>query len=105
MSDCKRNAREMVPSEASSEATLSKKTKTGAGTCELRSRSCDMELRNTHLLEGWQEKSVSSATSVNSAGTVVSGEFCSDQFPLSCCSSNETSEVVKGNTKLMDLEV
>jgi hypothetical protein len=38
------------------------------------------------------------------AGDLCSS-FCTDQFPSSCCSSNESSEVMRDNLRRLDLEV
>ncbi|XP_062177591.1 cyclin-dependent kinase inhibitor 7 isoform X2 [Alnus glutinosa] len=37
------------------------------------------------------------------AGDLCSS-FCTDQFPSSCCSSNESSEVMRDNLRRLDLE-
>ncbi|XP_057421814.1 cyclin-dependent kinase inhibitor 7-like [Lotus japonicus] len=97
MSDCKRSASTIAAMEedyvsSSSGPTISKKRKTTPS--------------NSHcfLIEF---PHISPETSLNSAGTVVSGESCLDRSPLSsCCSSShvaDTGESVK--TAPLDLEV
>ncbi|KAK4258756.1 hypothetical protein QN277_005168 [Acacia crassicarpa] len=68
------------------------------------SRSSELELcssgdhhRCTHLCEGLHDMKASPATSVNSAGTVVSGDTFSDRS-FSCCSSN----IVKSSSGIVD---
>ena len=105
MGDCKRSARKIATMEASNEATMYKKRKTMVGSSELQLRSSNVVLGNAHLLQGCHETVVSPASSVNSDGTVVSGELYSGSFLHSCCSSNENSEVVKDSITPLDLEV
>ncbi|KAI4295634.1 hypothetical protein L6164_035657 [Bauhinia variegata] len=104
MADCKRVTETISFVEASSGATMSKKRKARVSSCELQLRSLNVEFRESHLLEECNDTTFSSASSANSAGTLVSGEFFSDQFPSSCCSSNETGELVKDSATPLDLE-
>ncbi|XP_061367143.1 cyclin-dependent kinase inhibitor 7 [Gastrolobium bilobum] len=112
--DCKRCAPTIAAMEDASLSgtTISKKRKTNsAASRELQLHFSDMQyLSNSHYSFGdFPDITVSPETSVNSTGTVVSGEFYSDRSPLSCCSSTyviETGEVVKElETKPLDLEL
>lgn len=88
MSECKRCTVTIVPMEeaSSSEPTISKKRKTS-------------QLRSSDTHHWFFDTTVSPEASVNSAGTVVSGEPCSDR---SCCSSSHVKEL---HTAPLDLQV
>jgi len=96
MSECKRCALTIVPMEeaSSSEPTISKKRKTAAT-----ANSASFQLRSSHAHHRFPDTTVSPEASVNSAGTVVSGEPCSDR---SCCSSSHVKEL---HTAPLDLQV
>ncbi|CAL0313543.1 unnamed protein product [Lupinus luteus] len=72
-------------------------------------RCAVMEFVSSNFSKKRKTNSTSPENSANSAGTVVSGEFHSDRYPLSSCSSAVKSgegEVVKEhNTTPLDLEV
>ncbi|OIV93275.1 hypothetical protein TanjilG_23116 [Lupinus angustifolius] len=72
-------------------------------------RCAVMEIVSSNVSKRRKTSSTSPENSVNSAGTVVSGEFRSDRYPLSSCSSAVKSgegEVVKElNTTPLDPEV
>ncbi|XP_014508170.1 cyclin-dependent kinase inhibitor 7 isoform X1 [Vigna radiata var. radiata] len=87
MSECKRCTVTIVPMEeaSSSEPTISKKRKTS-------------QLRSSDTHHWFFDTTVSPEASVNSAGTVVSGEPCSDR---SCCSSSHVKEL---HTAPLDLQ-
>ena len=110
MGDCKRCAPSTAAMEvSSSEANVSKKRKTTSSEFPLRSSDAQRLPNSRHSVPNFPDTTVSPEASVNSAGTVVSGEFSSDRSSLSCCSSNyvvETGEVVKEpDTMPLDLEV
>ncbi|KAG2409098.1 Cyclin-dependent kinase inhibitor 7 Inhibitor/interactor of CDK protein [Vigna angularis] len=87
MSECKRCTLTIVPMEeaSSSEPTISKKRKTAAT-----ANSASFQLRSSDTHHWFPDTIVSPEASVNSAGTVVSGEPCSDR---SCCSSSHVKEL------------
>ncbi|KAF7840853.1 cyclin-dependent kinase inhibitor 7-like [Senna tora] len=97
MSDYKRSVSTIAGmEETSSGASMSKRRRTSGGgggsDGELVLFSSGERLigRDAHLPEGLHEDmtvSFSTGCSVNSTGTVVSGEICPDRL-LSCCSSN-----------------
>ncbi|KAI9123801.1 hypothetical protein K1719_005101 [Acacia pycnantha] len=81
-------------------AFMSKKRKpsvAGSGSSELELCSSGEHHRSTHLCEGLHDMKVSPTSSVNSAGTVVSGETFSGRS-FSCCSSN----IVKTSSGIVD---
>ena len=84
---CKRNA---VEDGSSAGAAVSKKRRV------VGLASSNVELENQSLCMEY--------SGGMNAGDLCSS-FCTDQFPASCCSSNESSEVVRDNLRLLDLEV
>ncbi|KAK7362656.1 hypothetical protein VNO77_04775 [Canavalia gladiata] len=107
MADCKRCAFPIAAMEESSSCgpTISKKRKTVAATSSsfgLQLRSSEQYLPNSHYsLGNFPDITVSPEASVNSAGTVVSGELGSDHSLLSCCSSSYVKEL---DSTPLDLE-
>lgn len=106
MSDCKRSA----PTFSAMEETSPKKRKTTASALQLRSSEMQHHLTNSQYSLGcFPSITVSPETSLNSYGTVVSDEFCTDRSPRSSCSSSYvivTGEVVKEpDSPPLDLEV
>ncbi|ESW28542.1 hypothetical protein PHAVU_003G295400 [Phaseolus vulgaris] len=97
MSECKRCVLTIVPMEeaSSTEPIVSKKRKTAATAT---ANSASFQLRSTDTRHCFPDTTVSPEPSVNSAGTVVSGELCSDR---SCCSSNHVKEL---HTAPLDLQ-
>lgn len=99
MGDYKRGVSTIAAMDTSSGASMSKKRKTsggGSGSCELELCFSGRRLRSKHLREGLHDMTVSPASSVSSAGTVVSEELFPDRL-LSSCSRN-----VKTNTDVAD---
>ncbi|TKY59105.1 Cyclin-dependent kinase inhibitor 7 [Spatholobus suberectus] len=96
MGECKRCALTIAAMEeaSSSEPTISKKRKTTANSAN----SFELQLRSSNTQQWFPDTTVSAEASVNSAGTVVSGEFCSDR---SCCSSSYVKEL---HTTPLDLQ-
>lgn len=91
MGDCARNCKRNAVVEGSSTAAAAvAKRRRVVGLA-----SSNVELENQRLCMD--------SGGVN-AGDLCSS-FCTDQFPASCCSSNESSEVVRGNLRCLDLEV
>nr|XP_023912856.1 cyclin-dependent kinase inhibitor 7-like isoform X1 [Quercus suber] len=64
--------------------------------------SSDVELHDARFCFDSPEKTVNSGRVMNAGDLCTS--FCMDQFPVSCCSSNESSEVVRDGFSLIDLE-
>ncbi|RDX86359.1 Cyclin-dependent kinase inhibitor 7, partial [Mucuna pruriens] len=97
MGECKRCALAIAAMEeaSSSEPIISKKRKT---TASANSASFELQLRSSDTQRWFPDTTVSPEASVNSAGTVVSGEFCSDR---SCCSSSYVKEL---HTTPLDLQ-
>ncbi|XP_059433431.1 cyclin-dependent kinase inhibitor 7-like [Corylus avellana] len=83
--NCKRNA---VVEGSSAGAGVSKRRRVVG----LASSNVDLENQSLCMDSGGMN-----------AGDLCSS-FCTDQFPASCCSSNESSEVVRDNLRLLDLE-
>lgn len=111
MGDYKRSVSSIAAMDTASGPSMSKRRKTsvgGGGGCELELCSSGEQLRNRHLREGLHDVTVSPASSVNSAETVVSGEVFSDRL-MSCLSSNvKTSPGVADSSTTptpLDLEV
>ncbi|KAG2703579.1 hypothetical protein I3843_06G136300 [Carya illinoinensis] len=105
MGDCTRNCKRNAPLEGSS---------TGATAASKRRRIVSLPDENVEL-EKYPARSFvdlpeNAAAQANSADTraanagVLRSSFCEDQLTASCCSSNESSEVVRDNLRLMDLE-
>ncbi|XP_028765819.1 cyclin-dependent kinase inhibitor 7-like [Neltuma alba] len=99
MADNKRSISVIADMDTSSRALVSKKRKpavagSGSASSELELCSSVDRLRSTHLWEGLHDMTVSPASSVSSAGTVLSGRS------FSCCSSNvvKTSSGVVNST-------
>ena len=65
--------------------------------------SADAELHDARFCFDLPEKTVYSGGVMNAGDLCTS--FCMDQSPVSCCSSNESSEVVRDGFSLIDLEV
>ncbi|XP_030942586.1 cyclin-dependent kinase inhibitor 7-like isoform X2 [Quercus lobata] len=63
--------------------------------------SSDVELHDARFCFDSPEKTVNSGGVMNAGDLCTS--FCMDQFPVSCCSSNESSEVVRDGFSLIDL--
>ncbi|KAL4615471.1 hypothetical protein ACB092_07G127200 [Castanea dentata] len=101
MGDCVRNCKRITVVDGSGSGSnttmaVSKKRRIIGLT------SLDAELHDARFCFDSPEKTV------NSGGVMNAGElctsFCMDQFPVSCCSSNESSEFVRDGFRLMDLE-
>ncbi|XP_054779163.1 cyclin-dependent kinase inhibitor 7-like [Prosopis cineraria] len=96
MGDNKRSVSMIADTDTSTGAFVSKKRKPsvdGFGSSELELCPSDYHLRNIRECGGLHNMTVSPASSVNSAGTVVSGRS------FSCCSSNvKTSSSVVDST-------
>ncbi|GMY06894.1 cyclin-dependent kinase inhibitor 7-like isoform X2 [Fagus crenata] len=67
--------------------------------------SSDLELEENCLCVDSPVKTVSPAISAGENTCDLCRSFCTDQFPVSCCLSNESSEVVRESLRLIDLEV
>ncbi|KAB1207103.1 Cyclin-dependent kinase inhibitor 7 [Morella rubra] len=96
--NCKRNA---VLEASSTVSTVSKKRRI-AGLS-----SSNAKLESTRSCVDSPENAVSPVNSEDFARVnagVLCSSVCTDQLPASCCSSNESCEVVRDSLKLMDLE-
>ena len=102
MGDCVRNCKRISVVEGSGSSTsmaVSKKRRIIGLT------SSDLELgENCSCVES-PVKTVSPANAGAENAGDLCRSFCTDQFPVSCCSSNESSEVVRESLRLIDLEV
>ncbi|XP_027347823.1 cyclin-dependent kinase inhibitor 7-like [Abrus precatorius] len=104
MGDCKRCALTIAAMEdaSSSGPTISKKRKTTAVSASSSSFELQLHSNSRYSIGGFPDITVSPEASVNSAGTVVSGEFCSDRSLMSCCSSSYVKEL---DATPLDLEI
>uniref|UniRef100_A0A2N9HU62 Cyclin-dependent kinase inhibitor n=1 Tax=Fagus sylvatica TaxID=28930 RepID=A0A2N9HU62_FAGSY len=101
MGDCVRNCKRISVVEGSGSSTsmaVSKKRRIIGLT------SSDLELGENCLCVDSPVKTVSPANSGAENAGDLCRSFCTDQFPVSCCSSNESSEVVRESLRLIDLE-
>ncbi|XP_075673339.1 cyclin-dependent kinase inhibitor 7 isoform X1 [Castanea sativa] len=101
MGDCVRNCKRITVVDGSGSGTnttmaVSKKRRIIGLT------SLDAELHDARFCFDSPEKTVNSGGVMNAGDLCTS--FCMDQFPVSCCSSNESSEFVRDGFRLMDLE-
>ena len=102
MGDCVRNLKRIAVvdgsgSGSSTTMAVSKKRRIIGLT------SADAELHDARFCFDLPEKTVYSGGVMNAGDLCTS--FCMDQSPVSCCSSNESSEVVRDGFSLIDLEV
>ena len=102
MGHCVRNCKRISVVEGSGSSTsmvVSKKRRIIGLTLS------DLELGENCLCVDSPVKPVSLANSVGENIGDLCRSFCTDQIPMSCCSSNESSEVVRESLRLIDLEV
>ncbi|XP_022727278.1 cyclin-dependent kinase inhibitor 7-like [Durio zibethinus] len=109
MRSCKRSAETAEMEEASSAGfSLSKRRKT-VGSRELKElelTSTDIELENPRFLPSSQYKPIT-ATYSNSGGMLacdMCSSLCSGESFASCCSSNESCDIVNDSLRLVDLQ-
>lgn len=96
--NCKRNA---VLEASSTVSTVSKKRRI------VGLSSSNAKLESTRSCVDSPENAVSPVNFEDFARVnagVLCSSVCTDQLPASCCSSNESCEVVRDSLKLMDLE-
>ncbi|XP_024028999.1 cyclin-dependent kinase inhibitor 7 [Morus notabilis] len=98
MGDCKRNAGISAMGAASSADNTSKRRKIEEFSTVDIDDDGDDEL-------GIGRLGVNSPVKYWDDGDTCSASFCLDRSPASCCSSNESSDVVKDGLRLVDLEV
>ena len=101
MGDCVRNCKRISVVEGSSSSTsmaVSKKRRIIGLT------SSDLDLRQNCFCVDSPVKTVSPTNSAGENTDDLCKSFCTDQFSVSCCLSNESSEVVKESLRLIDLE-
>ncbi|EXC17359.1 Cyclin-dependent kinase inhibitor 7 [Morus notabilis] len=98
MGDCKRNAGISAMGAASSADNTSKRRKIEEFSTVDIDDDGDDEL-------GIGRLGVNSPVKYWDDGDTCSASFCLDRSPASCCSSNESSDVVKDGLRLVDLEL
>ncbi|KAK9988352.1 hypothetical protein SO802_028591 [Lithocarpus litseifolius] len=103
MGDCVRNCKRIAAVDGSGSGSGSSTT---MGVSKKRRiiglTSSDVELHDARFCFDSPEKTVNFGGVMNAGDLCTS--FCMDQFPVSCCSSNESSEVFRNGFSLIDLE-